>query len=68
MYVGGVNTANCETDVFPSNMTRVRLDVEFHGLSLRLRNSAQRCVLEGVSGRLRAGHLTAIMGPSGAGT
>lgn len=45
---------------------RPQLEVSFTNLSLRLKGTGKR-VLAGVTGKLRARHLTAIMGPSGAG-
>lgn len=42
------------------------LDVEFVNMGMRLKGTGMR-VLAGVTGRLRQSHLTAIMGPSGAG-
>ena len=45
---------------------RPHLDVEFTNMGMRLKGTGMK-VLAGVTGRLRASHLTAIMGPSGAG-
>eukprot|EP00891_Asterochloris_glomerata_P004256 jgi/Astpho2/4256/e_gw1.00064.69.1_t len=45
---------------------RPSLTVEFRNLGLRLKGTGKR-VLAGVTGQLRGAHLTAIMGPSGAG-
>ena len=45
---------------------RPMLDVEFTNMGLRLKGTGRK-VLAGVTGRLRESHLTAIMGPSGAG-
>lgn len=45
---------------------RLHLDVEFTNMGMRLKGTGMK-VLAGVTGRLRASHLTAIMGPSGAG-
>ena len=45
---------------------RPHLDVEFTNMGMRLKGTGKK-VLAGVTGRLRASHLTAIMGPSGAG-
>ena len=45
---------------------RPYLDVEFTNMGMRLKGTGMK-VLAGVTGRLRASHLTAIMGPSGAG-
>ena len=45
---------------------RPQLEVSFTNLSLRLKGTGKK-VLAGVTGQLRAAHLTAIMGPSGAG-
>ena len=42
------------------------LGVEFRGLGLRLHALGGKTVLQGVTGALRASHVTAIMGPSGA--
>ena len=47
---------------------RLRLEVEFRNLGLRLRGRKGARVLAGVTGGMRAARLTAIMGPSGAGT
>jgi ABC-type multidrug transport system fused ATPase/permease subunit len=46
---------------------RLRLEVEFHNLGLRLRGRKGAWVLAGVTGGMKAARLTAIMGPSGAG-
>ncbi|KAL4853041.1 ABC transporter G family member 28 [Chlorella vulgaris] len=43
------------------------LHVQFRELGLRLRGCGQKMVLQGVTGELPAGRVTAIMGPSGAG-
>ena len=45
---------------------RPYLDVQFINMGMRLKGTGRK-VLAGVTGRLRASHLTAIMGPSGAG-
>ena len=45
---------------------RPQLEVSFTNLSLRLKGTGRR-VVAGVTGQLRAAHLTAIMGPSVAG-
>ena len=45
---------------------RPHLDVAFTNMGMRLKGTRKK-VLAGVTGRLRASHLTAIMGPSGAG-
>lgn len=45
---------------------RPYLDVQFTNMGMRLKGTGMK-VLAGVTGRLRASHLTAIMGPSGAG-
>ena len=45
---------------------RAVLDVEFTNMGMRLKGTGRK-VLAGVTGRLRESHLTAIMGPSGAG-
>jgi len=45
---------------------RPKIDVEFVSLGLRLKGSKVQ-ILHGVTGKLRSGTLTAIMGPSGAG-
>ncbi|KAL3137532.1 hypothetical protein ABBQ38_004816 [Trebouxia sp. C0009 RCD-2024] len=52
----------------PGNLEPARpcLDVEFTNMGMRLKGTGMK-VLAGVTGRLRASHLTAIMGPSGAG-
>ena len=52
----------------PGNLEPARpyLDVEFINMGMRLKGTRKK-VLAGVTGRLRASHLTAIMGPSGAG-
>lgn len=41
------------------------LHVQFRELGLRLRGCGQKTVLQGVTGELPAGRVTAIMGPSG---
>lgn len=46
---------------------RLRLEVEFCNLGLKLRGRKGARVLAGVTGGLKAARLTAIMGPSGAG-
>ena len=51
---------------FISRKTDTRVDLEMKDLGLRLKGSG-RSVLDGVTGYLRAGRLTALMGPSGAG-
>ena len=45
---------------------KFRMDLAFKDLSLKL-NGSDRMVLNGVTGQLHAGHLSAVMGPSGAG-
>ena len=73
-------TADSQTDTAPQLLTSPRvsgpngnlepaspcLDVEFTNMGMRLKGTGMK-VLAGVTGRLRASHLTAIMGPSGAG-
>lgn len=74
------HTADSQTDTTPQLLTsprmsgsngnldpaRPHLDVEFLNMGMRLKGTGMK-VLAGVTGRLRASHLTAIMGPSGAG-
>ena len=43
------------------------IDFEFHDLTLTLKGSEQKQVVQGVTGSLRGGAVHAIMGPSGAG-
>ncbi|ORY53533.1 PEP carboxykinase-like protein [Rhizoclosmatium globosum] len=43
----------------------LRMDFKFEGLSLKLATGKQ--ILKGVSGEIKSGRMTAIMGPSGAG-
>lgn len=45
----------------------LRLNIAFEGLTLTLPPPASKTILSGVSGAIRPGHVTAIMGPSGAG-
>ncbi|KAI8816706.1 uncharacterized protein EV422DRAFT_275965 [Fimicolochytrium jonesii] len=43
----------------------LQMDFRFHSLGLKLKSG--KSILEGVNGEIKAGRLTAIMGPSGAG-
>ena len=45
----------------------LRIDLEFSALSLTLPPPTSKTILSNVSGRIRPGRVTAIMGPSGAG-
>ncbi|KAK3263794.1 hypothetical protein CYMTET_27424, partial [Cymbomonas tetramitiformis] len=51
---------------FLKRMAVERIDVEFQRLGLRLKGNGA-IVLDGVTGKLWSSHITAIMGPSGAG-
>jgi hypothetical protein len=45
----------------------IRLDLKFDGMTLTLPAPQSKTILSNVSGRIRPGRVTAIMGPSGAG-
>ena len=45
----------------------IRLDLKFDGMTLTLPAPQNKTILSNVSGRIRPGRVTAIMGPSGAG-
>jgi len=49
-----------------SNRDDLRMDFSFSGMSLQLPTGKK--VLQGVTGEIKAGRMTAIMGPSGAGS
>ncbi|KAI9313001.1 hypothetical protein DFJ73DRAFT_935659, partial [Zopfochytrium polystomum] len=68
---GGHDTA-AETSVLVDGFRRgfsgvenVRMDFQFSGLGLNLPSG--KTILKGVNGQIKAGSMTAIMGPSGAG-
>eukprot|EP00762_Andalucia_godoyi_P001573 ANDGO_00205.mRNA.1 ABC transporter G family member 24 len=60
-----VDCENGKTHGTPAPAALTKMDIEFQDLGLTLRTG--KTILENVSGVLRAGRVTAIMGPSGAG-
>lgn len=58
---------NIHTDIEEENLATPRITIEFYGLNLFLQ-SRSKYVLKAASGILPESKLTAIMGPSGAGT
>ncbi|XP_046846445.1 ABC transporter G family member 28-like isoform X3 [Xenia sp. Carnegie-2017] len=43
------------------------IDISFENLGLTLKSGSRKVVLQGVTGHVRSGEVTAVMGPSGAG-
>ena len=68
MPVEDGNATKDEAVFLPSDTIKERYEIEFTDITLSLqRKRKQKVILEGLSGKIHAGRLCALMGPSGSG-